>query len=73
MYVVGSLQELVGLCLSQLSTQKFVVDLVDEGAELATGSIRIVKIDVANNLLYIKGAVPGARNGLILIQNQNLF
>ena len=28
----------------------------------------IVQVDEANNLLYIKGPVPGARNGLLMIQ-----
>ncbi len=29
--------------------------------------LSIVEVDAANNLLFIKGAVPGARNGLLLI------
>lgn len=40
------------------------------GNDTMTYNLEIVKIDTANNLLYVKGAVPGARNGLILIQNQ---
>lgn len=40
------------------------------GNDTMTYNLEIVKIDAANNLLYIKGAVPGARNGLILMQNQ---
>jgi large subunit ribosomal protein L3 len=30
-------------------------------------NLEVVKIDEENNLLYIKGAVPGARSGLIMI------
>ena len=30
-------------------------------------NLEIVQIDAANNLLFIKGAVPGAVNGLLLI------
>ena len=40
------------------------------GNDTMTYILEIVKIDTDKNLLYIKGAVPGARNGLILIQNQ---
>jgi len=28
------------------------------------------KIDVENNLLYVKGAIPGAINGFIIIKGQ---
>lgn len=31
-------------------------------------NLRIVKVDVAKRILYITGAVPGARNGLVMIQ-----
>ncbi len=30
-------------------------------------NLEIVKVDIENNLLYIKGALPGARNSLVLI------
>lgn len=32
--------------------------------------LTIIKIDHENNLLYIKGAIPGARNGLVTIRRQ---
>lgn len=32
--------------------------------------LSIVKIDKENNLLYIKGAVPGAQNGIVTIRRQ---
>ncbi len=32
--------------------------------------LSIVKIDAENNLLYIKGAVPGARNGIVTVRRQ---
>jgi len=32
--------------------------------------LSIIKIDPDNNLLYIKGAVPGARNGIVTIRRQ---
>jgi len=32
-------------------------------------NLEIVEVDKENNILLIKGAVPGARNGLILISN----
>ena len=31
-------------------------------------NLEIAKIDEENNLIYIKGAIPGARSGLIIIQ-----
>lgn len=33
-------------------------------------NLKIVDIDEEKGLLYVKGAVPGARNGLLLIQTQ---
>ncbi len=30
--------------------------------------LRVAKIDVENNLLYIRGAVPGGRNGLVVVR-----
>jgi large subunit ribosomal protein L3 len=31
-------------------------------------NLEIVQVDLENNILYIKGAVPGARNGLVMIK-----
>ena len=31
--------------------------------------LQVVRVDVADNLLLIKGAIPGADNGLVLIKN----
>ena len=33
-------------------------------------NLKIVQIDKENNILYISGAVPGARNSLVLISGQ---
>ncbi|MBN2279238.1 MAG: 50S ribosomal protein L3 [Candidatus Marinimicrobia bacterium] len=33
-------------------------------------NLELVKIDEANNLLYIKGAVPGGKNGILTIRKQ---
>lgn len=39
------------------------------GNELVTiKNLRIVKIDKENNLLFIKGAIPGAKNSIVLIK-----
>jgi len=35
--------------------------------QVTISNLEIVKVDIDNNLLYIKGAVPGGRNGLVLI------
>lgn len=37
------------------------------GDRVSTANLEIIDIDKENNVLYIKGAVPGARNGLVLI------
>jgi len=36
-------------------------------ARSTTGELKIVQIDKENNILYISGALPGARNGLVLV------
>lgn len=38
------------------------------GEQIAVKNLKIIKIDPEKNHLYIKGAVPGARNSLILVQ-----
>lgn len=37
------------------------------GDQVSVRNLEIVEIDVAKNLLFIKGAVPGARNSLLMI------
>lgn len=36
--------------------------------QVTVNNLEVIKIDQENNLIYLKGALPGARNGLILIQ-----
>ena len=38
------------------------------GAKQTTRNLRILKVDSENNIIVIKGAVPGAKNGLVLIR-----
>jgi large subunit ribosomal protein L3 len=38
------------------------------GDQVTVKNLRVAKIDVENNLLYIRGAVPGGRNGLVFVQ-----
>jgi len=40
------------------------------GEQVTVKGLTIVKIDKENNLLFIKGAVPGARNSLLIIRRQ---
>ncbi len=40
------------------------------GKKITTTNLEIIKIDLDNNLLFIKGAVPGAINGLLMIKGQ---
>jgi large subunit ribosomal protein L3 len=35
--------------------------------QVSVKNLEIVKVDVENNIIYIRGAVPGARNGLVEI------
>jgi len=38
------------------------------GKRVTTKNLRVVKIDEEKNLLYVKGAVPGSRNGYVAIR-----
>jgi large subunit ribosomal protein L3 len=38
------------------------------GSQVTTANLEIIKIDELNNILYIKGAVPGAVNGFVSVQ-----
>lgn len=40
------------------------------GDRITIANLEIVQVDPEKNYLYIKGAVPGARNGLIMIYGQ---
>jgi large subunit ribosomal protein L3 len=37
------------------------------GERITTTNLEIIKVDEENNILFIKGAVPGALNGLVMI------
>ena len=37
---------------------------------VTTKNLAISKVDASNNILYIKGAVPGARNSLVIIKGE---
>lgn len=37
---------------------------------VTTKNLAIAQVDADNNILYIKGAVPGARNGLVIIKGE---
>jgi large subunit ribosomal protein L3 len=42
------------------------------GAEQATQTdLRVERVDAARNLLYIRGSVPGARNGIVTVRKQS--
>jgi len=40
------------------------------GNQVTASNSKIVQIDKDNNILYVSGAVPGARNGLVLIYGE---
>ncbi len=40
------------------------------GERVTIANLEIVKVDRENNILYIKGGIPGARGGLILISGE---
>ena len=37
------------------------------GDQVTVKNLEVVKIDIENNLLFIKGAVPGSNNNLVSI------
>ncbi len=39
-------------------------------AQVTTSNLKIVQVDKDNNILYISGAVPGARNSVVLIEGE---
>lgn len=41
------------------------------GAQVTVKNLRVARVDAENNLLYIRGAVPGGRNGLVFIEFSN--
>ncbi len=40
------------------------------GGQVTIKNLEVIEIDQANNILLVKGAVPGARNGLVLISGE---
>lgn len=40
------------------------------GKRRTVANLEVVKIDAANNLLYIKGAIPGGKNAIVTIRRQ---
>jgi len=40
------------------------------GVKATTRGLKVVKIDVENNLIAVKGAVPGNKGGVLVIQSQ---
>lgn len=40
------------------------------GVKVTTRGLKVVKVDVKNNLLAVKGAIPGNKSGLVIIQTQ---
>src|SRR3989339_643320 len=40
------------------------------GERVTVKNLHVIEVDAVNNILLIEGAVPGARNGLVLIQGE---
>ena len=60
----------LGACSSPSRVYKGMKGAGHLGAERVTvQNLEIVKIDVENNLIAIKGAIPGARKGIVLISD----
>src|SRR5712691_9377770 len=38
------------------------------GDQVTVKNLRVAKVDPENNLLYVRGAVPGGRNGLVVVR-----
>jgi large subunit ribosomal protein L3 len=41
------------------------------GDQVTVKNLRVAKVDTENNLIYIRGAVPGGRNGLVYVRFSN--
>ena len=41
------------------------------GENVTVRNLKVVLIDAENNLLFVKGAVPGANNGIVFIKKRN--
>jgi large subunit ribosomal protein L3 len=41
------------------------------GDQVTVKNLRVAKVDPENNLIYIRGAVPGGRNGLVYVRFSN--
>ena len=37
-------------------------------ARVTVKNLRVIKVDAEQNLVYIKGAIPGPRNGYVALQ-----
>ena len=60
----------LGACSSPSRVYKGMKGAGHLGAERVTvQNLEIVKIDVENNLIAIKGAIPGARKGIVVISD----
>lgn len=60
----------LGACSSPSRVYKGMKGAGHLGAERVTvQNLEIVKIDVENNLIAIKGAIPGARKGIVMISD----
>jgi large subunit ribosomal protein L3 len=40
-------------------------------AKTTSRNLKVVKVDVENNLLLVHGAVPGPRNGYVVVRETN--
>ena len=52
--------------LGRLTCDKGLLDTVASITPL--GDLEVVMVDVENNLLLVKGAVPGAKNGYVVVK-----
>ena len=60
----------LGACSSPSRVYKGMKGAGHLGAERVTvQNLEIVKIDAENNLIAIKGAIPGARKGIVMISD----
>lgn len=39
-------------------------------AQITVKGLEIIDLDIAKNIIYVKGAVPGARNGLVILKGE---
>ena len=68
--IVRFMNEVGGGRVTAILSREMVSVETEDGFEIPTyvKNLVVVKVDADRNLLYVKGAVPGPKNGIILVR-----